>query len=110
MVFFFLGVYGSCDQLDFVQIGEELLGIRNTWNVPWCLGGDFNVVCYPSEKLGASRLSNQMRCFFKFIEDQGLVDLPLNGAKFTWTNNQARRGSGHLYRFLFSLDWMYRIG
>lgn len=70
------------------------------------MGGDFNAVWYPSEKLGASRLTNQLGQFNEFIEDHGLVDLPLKGATFTWTNNQEIRVSSHLDKFLFLVDWM----
>lgn len=37
-----------------------------------CLvGGDFNVTCFPSEKLGEARLSLAMLEFFDFIFEQG---------------------------------------
>ncbi|KAL4637756.1 hypothetical protein ACB092_03G099300 [Castanea dentata] len=43
----------------------------NLWPVAWCLVGDFNIIRYPSERLGY------------FIENNSLVDLPLEGASFT---------------------------
>lgn len=53
----FTGVYGLCDQPDFVRISKELLRVSSDWHVLWCLGGDFKAVCFALEKLGASRLS-----------------------------------------------------
>lgn len=51
-------------------------------------GGDFNVVKYPVERLGASRVLHQMRQFNDFIQECELVDLPLRGTTYTWINNQ----------------------
>lgn len=74
--------------------------------VPWCVGGDINAVRFPEERLGASRLSRHMRNFNGFIQELGLVDLPLRGASFTWKNNQSRRMSSRLDQFLFTDDWL----
>jgi hypothetical protein len=30
---------------------EELAGVASWWGVPWVIGGDFNVVRFPSERL-----------------------------------------------------------
>ena len=32
---------------------EELAGIFSWWNLPWVVGGDFNVVLFPLERMGA---------------------------------------------------------
>lgn len=48
----------------------------------------------------------QMRMFNNFIKEFDLVDLPLKGTSFTWSNNQDRRVCSRLDRFLFSIDWM----
>lgn len=41
------------------------------------------MVRYPSERCGTRRILVQMRHFNSFIEDSGLVDLPLRGVDFT---------------------------
>lgn len=65
--------------------------------------GDFKAVRCPKERLDASRISRQMRDFNNFIQELSLVDLPLGGAIFTWTN---RRVSNRLDRFLCSKEWL----
>ena len=40
---------------------------------------DFNVVRFPSERLGCNRLTSHMLDFSDFIEASHLVDLPLGG-------------------------------
>lgn len=79
--------------------------IENEWQVPWCIGGDFNAIRFPSEKLGASRMTHQMCRFNKVIEDHGLVDLRLKWATFSWTNNQ-EKGSSWFDKFFIYVDWM----
>lgn len=50
--------------------------------MPWCIGGDFNVTCFPSERSGESRLCPAMGDFSDFIFDMELLDLPLEGVCF----------------------------
>jgi hypothetical protein len=35
--------------------------------MPWCIGGDFNAVRFPSERLGVSGYSAAMEVFSEFI-------------------------------------------
>ena len=50
----------------------------------WLLFGDFNIIRYPGERLGCDSFSLAMFAFSDFIENNFLVDLPLDGACFTW--------------------------
>uniref|UniRef100_A0A2N9IEM8 Reverse transcriptase zinc-binding domain-containing protein n=1 Tax=Fagus sylvatica TaxID=28930 RepID=A0A2N9IEM8_FAGSY len=43
-VWMFTGVYGPNIERDRRLMRDELAGIRSWWDVPWCLGGDFNMV------------------------------------------------------------------
>ncbi|RVW59648.1 hypothetical protein CK203_103280 [Vitis vinifera] len=65
-------------------------------------GGDFNVIRRIYEKLGASRLTSNMRCFDEFIRESGLFDPPLRNVAFTWSNMQDVPICKKLDRFLFS--------
>lgn len=102
----FSGVYGPTDQSDFSYVSNELGLIGEDWGVPWCLGGDFNVVKSPKERRGTSHYTQNMQMFNNFIEEWGLVDLPLRGAKYTWTNNQSSKVCSRLDRFLLLMDWL----
>lgn len=56
-------------------------------NLPWCIGGDFNITRLPSERSRGGHLYPSMVDFSYFIFDQGLMDLPLVGGSFTWSDN-----------------------
>ena len=62
---------------------DELIGIQQLWDVPWCYIGDFNIIRFPSERLGRSRLTPAMEIFSEFIEELNLIDLPLEGGSYT---------------------------
>jgi hypothetical protein len=46
-----------------------------------------------------------MRESSEFILDQGLIDLPLTGGSFTWSNNQDNSSMSRIDRFLVSPLW-----
>ena len=73
----FSGVYGPNLDVDRFILWDELAGVRSWWGVPWCIGGDFNVVRFASEKLREGRLTGTMTNFSYFIAELGLLDLPL---------------------------------
>ena len=47
------------------------------------VGGDFNVVRFPSEHAGSTVYTAAMREFSDFILEKGLIDLPSKGGIFT---------------------------
>ena len=62
-------MYGPNDDNDRQLLWDELVGIMNLWEVAWCIGGDFNAIRYPSERVGAARSSSPMGEFSSFIFD-----------------------------------------
>ena len=77
------GLYGPNQDTLRLDFWNEVKSVRQRWAKPWCVFGDFNVVCFPNERLGCSRISASMIEFSDFIEDLSLVDLPLNGGRYT---------------------------
>ena len=78
-----IGVYGSNDDGQQVSLWEGLSQVHARWPMAWCVVGDFNIIRYPSERLGCESFSPIMLAFSDFIENNSLVDLPLEGASFT---------------------------
>ena len=65
---------------------DELIGIQQYCDVPWCYTGDFNIVHFPSERLGGLCLSLAIENFSEFMEELNLIDLPLEGGSYTWSS------------------------
>jgi endonuclease/exonuclease/phosphatase family metal-dependent hydrolase len=86
---------------------EELAVIMSWWNVTWCIGGDFNVTYFPSERSGEACRS-AMANFSEFLHEQGLLDLPLVGGSFTWSLSQDPPKRSKIDHFLISHEWEVR--
>ena len=59
----FSGVYGPNWNNRRRLMREELTRLIGWWDLPWCLGGDFNIIRFPSERLGAASFSRAMYGF-----------------------------------------------
>jgi hypothetical protein len=103
------GVYSLNYGNDRRLLWDDLAWIINWWNLPWCIGGDFNVIRFPIEKLGEVRLCSTMRAFSDFISDQGLMDLPLVEGFFTWSLSWDPPVWSRIDCFLVYLDWEARF-
>uniref|UniRef100_A0A2N9G2D1 Reverse transcriptase domain-containing protein n=1 Tax=Fagus sylvatica TaxID=28930 RepID=A0A2N9G2D1_FAGSY len=84
---------------------DELTLIRNRWATPWCLFGDFNIIRFPSERLGCQTYSQGMLEFSEFIDSNQLVDLPLDGGLYTWCSGSDQPSMSCIDRVLVSADW-----
>ncbi|XVF65903.1 hypothetical protein PTKIN_Ptkin09bG0288100 [Pterospermum kingtungense] len=97
-----------CWNVHFFQLERKVLAHR-TENIPWCLGGDFNVVRTPEEKRGESVNTRALYDFSNFIEGLGLVDLPLLGGVFTWSSNRKAPSFSRLDRFLLDPEFLLKF-
>ena len=95
----FTGLYGPNLNKRHRKMWEKLTGLISWWEVPWCLGSDFNIIRFPSERLGAATCTRAMYGFYDFISLHGLMDIPMEGALYTWSYTSS---ASRLDRFLFS--------
>ena len=63
----FSRVYGPHSDGERRVMWDELAGIASWWGIPWCVGGDFNVIRFPTERLGADQFTLAMNDFSEFI-------------------------------------------
>jgi hypothetical protein len=105
LVWAFAGVYGPNRDNLRRRLWEELAGLMSLWDMPWCIGGDFNVTLYHSERSGVVTRRRAVAVFADFIEEQGLMNLPLSGGISTWSNSSSW---SRLDRFLVSTEWDLR--
>lgn len=65
----------------------KLLDLLKSWNIIWCVGGDFNVVKWVDEWTDNNK---SMSHFSHFIKEFILINLPLAGGRYTrysfWEN------------------------
>ncbi|KAL4644003.1 hypothetical protein ACB092_02G132300 [Castanea dentata] len=95
----FTGVYGPNLNKKRRNMWEELSRLISWWDLPWCLGGDFNIIHFPSERLGAASYTRAMCRFSDFISLHGLMDIPLERGLYTWSNTSS---ASRIDRFLIS--------
>jgi hypothetical protein len=55
-------------------------------NTDWIVMGDFNFIRKPSDRNKPGGDVNEMLLFHVAISNLGLVELPLKGRNFTWSN------------------------
>ncbi|CAN0929910.1 hypothetical protein LINGRAHAP2_LOCUS37332 [Linum grandiflorum] len=71
-----------------------------------CLVGDLNMVRSLEEVSGGGgRSRTEMNLLNDFIADEELIDLPLSGGSFTWTNFQQQPTLSRLDRVLINSAW-----
>lgn len=105
--FHLFNVYAPCEggarQLLWAALSARLQALRSE---KVCVCGDFNVVRCPEERrsMGAHGGATEYEHFNQFIEDNGLIDLPLCGRNFTWFKGDGRSMS-RIDRFLLSEEW-----
>ena len=109
-VWVFSRVYEPLTKEGRTDFWEELGAVRGLWEEPCCIGGDFNVTCFPYERSRRGRLNNSMRRFSKVIDELDLVDLHLLGGKFMWSGGLHNHNLARLDRFLNSQDWLENVG
>jgi len=83
----FARVYGPIFDSLRSSLWDELAGLSSWCELPWCIGGDFNVTRFLAERSRDVRLNAAMMEFSDFIFEQDLMDLSLAGGPFTWSNN-----------------------
>ena len=96
-------VYAPNDGLLKKEVWNYLASFKNSVSKPWCLAGDFNETLSPSDRKGSSRISSSMISFKKCIDSCDLVELPLNGKKFTWSRGNA---ASRIDRMFVTDDWL----
>jgi hypothetical protein len=68
------------------------------------------VIRFPSEKSGMATFSSAMHEFSDFISELGLLDIPLKGGLFTWSNNREVSTKSRIDHFFISSEWAHHFG
>lgn len=107
--FFLINIYGPNNSNLKMQLWSELSDIlRLDRESLFILGGDFNALLRPLDKMGGVGWDRQShRDFSAFVMDFGLLEIPFRKGYFTWTNRRSGflNISKRLDRFLIVGDW-----
>ena len=96
----FCNVYAANFENERVDLWDFILQAQVLFPFPWCIGGDFNTVLSPDERRGRWCNMGSIRNFNAFILQAGVVDIPIHGSSFTWSNNREVESWARLDRFL----------
>lgn len=99
------GVYGPSSGDRIESFIGALQDIQMRRDLPWCIGRDFNEVLYLEERNRVVRRTRGMDIFSEFVESNNLINLPIVGAQFTWSNLQEWPSLSKLDRFMIFLEW-----
>ncbi|XP_073265516.1 uncharacterized protein [Populus alba] len=99
-------VYAPNDGSLKKELWEYLANFKTSISKPWCLAGDFNETLFPSDRKRRSRISSAMISFKNCIDCCELIELPLNGKKFTWSRGNA---ASCIDRLFVSGDWLQSL-
>ncbi|XP_060170365.1 uncharacterized protein LOC132601283 [Lycium barbarum] len=83
-------VYAKCDEEERLVLWDNLYQLANSMNLPWMVGGDFNVILSDEEKLGGL-LVTLVECedFAYCVNSCDLFDMGFKGSPYTWWNGRA---------------------
>ncbi|KAL4352119.1 hypothetical protein GQ457_06G008250 [Hibiscus cannabinus] len=101
-------IYGPPHRSDKEQFWAQLHQIRQCPNAKWCMIGDVNIVAVQNDKEGGNPMNkNQAKWFLDFIDVAGLIELPIKGGIFTWSNMRSDRDAiaEKLDKILVSNEW-----
>ncbi|KAK8531872.1 hypothetical protein V6N12_053331 [Hibiscus sabdariffa] len=101
-------IYGPPYTEEKQTFWESLASLRNNNEKKWCLIGDSNVVARPEEKLGGLTFdASSAKWFHDFTDASCLIELPLKGGTFTWSNQRSEDDAilEKLDRIIVSLEW-----
>jgi exonuclease III len=98
-------VYGPQQIPDKELFIQELLQIGASMNLPWIVNGDFNLVLDQADKSNGRVNRRLMNKFKHAINSLALQDMPLQGRKYTWSNEQEEPILARLDRVLFNPPW-----
>ncbi|GAU20182.1 hypothetical protein TSUD_352460 [Trifolium subterraneum] len=105
--FYLFNVYAPCDDSAKQLLWASLSGkLQQLVGKQVCVCGDFNAVRCEEERQSVrqSMRSIDSGPFNQFIEENGLVDLPLSGRNYTWFKGDGRSMS-QIDRFLLTEEW-----
>lgn len=91
------GVYGPKNPIYKPNFWDNLTRTGKSFDGPWCIAGDFNVLLEQKDKIeGKPFSSSSVFLFYRLVEDTGLLDFRFTCYPFTWNNHRAGKAKAFL--------------
>ncbi|KAL4181025.1 hypothetical protein AMTRI_Chr12g269080 [Amborella trichopoda] len=100
----FTTIYGPNSPILRSRLWSELELVASLPHPMSCLGGALNVTRWSHERNSSSSISQDMRDFSDFISQNELLDIPLQGCRYTWSNHGTNPTLSKLDRLLLSFN------
>ena len=98
--FYVSNIYGPCQNENRTDFFDWLDNIDASQMDHWILTGDFNLIRSPHDRNRSGGDANNMLRFNSILQQLDLVEIPLKGRNFTWSNMQD-------LPLLEKLDWIF---
>ena len=95
-----VNIYGPCNGTGRMAFTSWLSELEIPDGEDWLLVADFNYICAPDNRNKSGGDANDILVFNDIIRSLSLVELPIKGGAFTWSNMQTNP-------LLEQLDWHY---
>ncbi|KAL4355068.1 hypothetical protein GQ457_06G018210 [Hibiscus cannabinus] len=84
-------IYGPPYKEEKREFWEMMTQMRRDYEECWLVIGDTNVVARQEDKLGGIPFNpNDASVYLDFIDGKGLIELPISGCSFTWSNHMSK--------------------
>lgn len=101
-------VYGEPNAQMRVALWSYLRSLAHNVRGKWLVVGDFNAFLRNTDKEGGSAANYQsMKQFRECVHDCGLLELPVEGDKFTWGNKRVKE---RIDWALCNIEWETKMG
>lgn len=98
-------VYAPCSHLEKRNFIHWFKNIQMPVNIDWLIVVNFNLCHSPDDRNQPEGSQADMYLFNEAISYLGLIDIPLKGRKFTWSNKQQSPLLERLDWFFSSTSW-----
>ncbi|WOL05868.1 psbQ-like protein 3, chloroplastic [Canna indica] len=104
IIYTIASVYGPPHHASRASFFAELSSFVGNCNNHLILGGDFNVTLRSHERWNCVGNPNDAAHFSRVIAGTNLIDLPISGIRYTWSNGQSVPKMAKLDRIFLSLS------
>ncbi|XP_060177887.1 uncharacterized protein LOC132607827 [Lycium barbarum] len=85
-------IYAKCESLERISLWHNLYNLADQMEVPWLVGGDFNVIMHEDEKIGGLPVyPDEYEDFAFCVNSSELFEVSFKGILFTWWNGRTGR-------------------